>query len=39
MTHKEKKPSAKLLKSINEAKTGKVTLTKDVFDLLKQLKS
>jgi len=35
----EKTPSASLAKSINEAKTGKVTHTKDVSDLLERLKA
>jgi len=35
----EKIPSATLLKSIHEAKTGKVTRTKNVSDLLEKLKS
>ncbi|MDP3912392.1 MAG: hypothetical protein Q8R96_01465 [Bacteroidota bacterium] len=35
----EKTPSASLAKSINEAKTGKVTRTKNVADLLEKLKS
>ena len=35
----EKMPSASLAKSINEAKTGKVTRTKNVADLLEKLKS
>jgi hypothetical protein len=34
----EKTPSASLAKSINEAKTGKVTRTKNVSDLLEKLK-
>lgn len=34
----EKMPSASLSKSINEAKTGKVTRTKNVSDLLEKLK-
>lgn len=35
----EKKPSPSLAKSINEAKTGKVTRPKNVSDLLEKLKS
>jgi hypothetical protein len=35
----EKKPSHSLAKSIHEAKTGKVTRTKNVTDLLEKLKS
>lgn len=35
----ERDPSSSLMKSINEAKTGKVTRTKDVSDLLEKLKS
>lgn len=35
----EKRPSNKLLKSMNEAKTGKVTHAKNVNDLLEKLKS
>ena len=35
----EETPSTSLMKSINEAKTGKVTRTKDVSDLLEKLKS
>lgn len=35
----EKKPSATLLKAMNEAKTGKVTHAKDAADLLEKLKS
>ena len=35
----EKTPSASLAKSFNEAKTGKVTRTKNVTDLLEKLKS
>jgi len=35
----EKKPSPTLAKSINEAKTGKVTRPKNVSDLLEKLKS
>jgi hypothetical protein len=35
----EKMPSTSLSKSINEAKTGKVTRTKNVSDLLEKLKS
>ena len=35
----EENPSTSLMKSINEAKTGKVTRTKDVSDLLEKLKS
>lgn len=35
----EKTPSASLAKSLNEAKTGKVTRTKNVADLLEKLKS
>ena len=35
----EKAPGASLAKSINEAKTGKVTRTKNVSDLLEKLKS
>ena len=35
----ERDPSPSLMKSINEAKTGKVTRTKDVSDLLEKLKS
>jgi hypothetical protein len=34
----EKTPSASLAKSINEAKTVKVTRTKNVSDLLEKLK-
>ena len=36
---KEKTPSISLDKSFNEAKTGKVTRTKNVTDLLEKLKS
>ena len=35
----ERKPTAALLKAMNEAKTGKVTHAKNVNDLLKKLKS
>ena len=35
----ERTPSISLAKSINEAKTGKVTRTKNVSDLLEKLKS
>ena len=35
----ERIPSPSLAKSINEAKTGKVTRTKNVSDLLEKLKS
>lgn len=35
----ERKPTAALLKAMNEAKTGKVTHTKNVNDLLEKLKS
>ena len=35
----ERTPSRSLEKSINEAKTGKVTRTKNVADLLEKLKS
>ena len=35
----ERTPSNSLAKSINEAKTGKVTRTKNVSDLLEKLKS
>lgn len=35
----EKKPSATLLKAMNEAKTGKVTHVKNVNNLLEKLKS
>ena len=35
----EETPSTLLMESINEAKTGKVTRTKDVSDLLEKLKS
>ena len=35
----EKTPSTSLAKSFNEAKTGKVTRTKNVTDLLEKLKS
>ena len=34
----EKTPSTSLAKSINEAKTGKVTSAKNVSDLLEKLK-
>lgn len=36
---KEKKPTATLLKAMNEAKTGKVTRVKNVSELLRKLKS
>lgn len=36
---KEKKPTATLIKAMNEVKMGKVTNVKDVKDLLKKLKS
>lgn len=35
----ERTPSISLAKSINEAKTGKVTRTKNVSDLFEKLKS
>jgi len=35
----EQTPSTSLMESINEAKTGKVTRTKNVSDLLEKLKS
>ncbi len=35
----ERTPSISLAKSINEAKTGKITRTKNVTDLLEKLKS
>ena len=35
----ERTPSPSLAKSINETKTGKVTRTKNVADLLEKLKS
>lgn len=35
----EETPSTSLLKSINEAKSGKVIRTKDASDLLEKLKS
>jgi hypothetical protein len=35
----DRTPSSSLAKSINEAKTGKVTRTKNVTDLLEKLKS
>ena len=35
----EKSPSSSLLRSINEAKAGKVTRSKDMTDLLEKLKS
>lgn len=35
----EKTPSTSLAKSFNEAKTGKVTRTKNITDLLEKLKS
>lgn len=36
---KEKKPTATLLKAMNEAKAGKVTRAKNVNNLLQKLKS